>query len=450
MPTKTQANELLLDAQLVIDFASRAGLLEQPNDPLIGEVHKVRKQLAADPNGAADPHLGDLYVALSKAVKTIAPYISLRELQEGYSPFDKPKWRQKAGVVILLVLFGISLLLTILLILRLQNNLTQLNEINSVIKIDLDSQIKVVVRRIHDGSFKKTASEGFSSYMEALDKAKKATTQVRYINHISGEQDQGLVYNYFVCFFLPPASNKQDGTLFAGGPSSSGTMTQPPASKESSNWSLSKILGVTINAEKPNAEKPNAEKLPYDVNAYAMWTAAKPNTCVDEQKGLSSSTGVQAAKKGEELTACIISSLGFLNDIEKQTLVTITRRRTMEVYVLAAWLLPLVAGMLGSSVYLIHSYYFDKNMPSGSSTRVIIRFILGGIAGVIIGWVYAPARYSGNELEVVDAVRQFPFMFAFLAGFSSEYAFSFMARLISTTSNQPATKSNVVLGSPKP
>jgi len=78
--------------------------------------------------------------------------------------------------------------------------------------------------------------------------------------------------------------------------------------------------------------------------------------------------------------------------------------------------------------------------PLGSPTRVLIRFILGGIAGVIIGWFYAPARYPGNGVELINSIRQFPFMFAFLAGFSSEYAFSFMTRLISTTSNQVGVK----------
>ena len=424
MANEDETAEILTDAQLVIDFASRAGLLEHPNDPLIEEVHKIRNQVGD--GSSRNIHLGNLYVALSKAVKTIAPYISLRELRDGYSPFNKPTWVRKISVVCLLVLFSFSLVLTITLIQRLENNLTQLNEINAVNKVDLENQVQIVARRILDGSLKNPESEGFTSYWVAYDTAKKTTAQIKHIISYAAMQDDGPLYNFIKQLFpFVVMGTRPDMSINAN------SLNANPFGDFSAYANFKKDVPSASYYPRLNNKK---------VNAASNHTLPISVSCKDLQKDFIASDGVEAAEKREAFTKCIVTSLGFLDDTGKQSLVMIARERTMEVYVLAAWLLPLFAGMLGASVYLIYNYYFEKMRPLGSPTRVLIRFILGGIAGVIIGWFYAPARYPGNGVELINSIRQFPFMFAFLAGFSSEYAFSFMTRLISTTSNQVGVK----------
>lgn len=417
MSEKDQAAELLIDAQLVVDFASRAGLLEQPNDPLIEEIHNVKKQIGiAGDQKDNNIHLGKLYVALSKSVKTIGPYITLRELRDGYSPFDKTSLIQRISVLTLLILFSFSLVFTITLIQRLQNNLTQLNEIDAINKTDNDKQVKIVVRRILDGSQKKPASEGFSSYLEALENAKKTTAQINEIISYAAMQDKGPLYDTIKLFF-PFVVMGSD----------------PPQGSVSGSYTPSETSNQIYTSQK----NPYGDSNKY---TFAGTTPSTSLSCKDIERDLAKLDGIEAAEKTEAFTKCVITSLGFLNEIGQQRLVLIVRERTMEVYVLAAWLLPLCAGMLGASVYLIYNYYFDKLRPLGSPILVVIRYILGGIAGLIIGWFYAPARYPENGVDLIDSIRQFPFMFAFLAGFSSEYAFSLMTKVISTSSNQLGTK----------
>ena len=62
---------------------------------------------------------------------------------------------------------------------------------------------------------------------------------------------------------------------------------------------------------------------------------------------------------------------------------------------------------------------------------------MGGIAGIIIGWFWAPTNTPHTELGVISSV---PFGLAFLTGFSIDILFSILDRLKKSVTDQaPAT-----------
>ncbi|CAL8481761.1 hypothetical protein [Caballeronia sp. S22] len=96
------------------------------------------------------------------------------------------------------------------------------------------------------------------------------------------------------------------------------------------------------------------------------------------------------------------------------------------IYVRSAWVLPGLAGLLGSSVYLMRFLIFNQKSPIVEWYQILIRIVMGGVAGVIVGWfIVAPSAIQTN----VAAVTSVPFGLAFLTGFSIDILFSTLDRI---------------------
>lgn len=94
----------------------------------------------------------------------------------------------------------------------------------------------------------------------------------------------------------------------------------------------------------------------------------------------------------------------------------------------SAWVLPFVSGLLGAVVFLLRDL-MSTYTPSFAAPRVLVRLSIGGVAGIIIGWFWAPAGLLAEELPKTSSV---PLALAFLAGYSIDILFSALERVRSS------------------
>ena len=89
------------------------------------------------------------------------------------------------------------------------------------------------------------------------------------------------------------------------------------------------------------------------------------------------------------------------------------------------WLLPFLYGLLGACVYVMRRLLFDTKAVAVENVVIVLRLALGALAGVAIGWFSASTSGPPPSL----AASSFPYMFAFLAGFSIDILFIMLDRL---------------------
>ena len=91
-------------------------------------------------------------------------------------------------------------------------------------------------------------------------------------------------------------------------------------------------------------------------------------------------------------------------------------------------ILPLILGILGAVAYVIRSIldgFAKSSITFGSHRRGSMRVYLGGLLGLISGVVIVP------DLKDVNEMSYSPLVWAFLMGYSVEFAFSLFDALIS-------------------
>jgi hypothetical protein len=100
---------------------------------------------------------------------------------------------------------------------------------------------------------------------------------------------------------------------------------------------------------------------------------------------------------------------------------TVEQRMRVEI----GWLLPFLYGLLGACVYVMRRLLFDTKAAVVENVVIVLRLALGALAGVAIGWFSASSNGPSTSL----AASSFPYMLAFLAGFSIDILFAVLDRL---------------------
>jgi hypothetical protein len=105
--------------------------------------------------------------------------------------------------------------------------------------------------------------------------------------------------------------------------------------------------------------------------------------------------------------------------------------------VLRLYVLPLLYGLLGASVYVLRNLAREIDTlvyTRESEIRFRLRVILGTLSGLAAAWFIHPPTASPQQLSVDDASALPPLALAFLAGYSVEVLFSAMDRFINAFS----------------
>lgn len=93
------------------------------------------------------------------------------------------------------------------------------------------------------------------------------------------------------------------------------------------------------------------------------------------------------------------------------------RTLQQELSIIGVLVLPMLGGFLGATVFVIHVLMNDRLHPPMSAAYLMVRIIVGGSFGVIVGWF---ASTSSDSNELAQRISGTPFTLAFLAGFSIE------------------------------
>jgi len=102
---------------------------------------------------------------------------------------------------------------------------------------------------------------------------------------------------------------------------------------------------------------------------------------------------------------------------------------------LQTYVLPLLYGGLGAIAYVVRRLIAEINSATyreATKSPYLTRILLGGLAGLAIGWFYHPTGAGAEHL--LKALS--PLAFAFLAGYSVELLFSAMDRLLDAFSSR--------------
>jgi hypothetical protein len=93
---------------------------------------------------------------------------------------------------------------------------------------------------------------------------------------------------------------------------------------------------------------------------------------------------------------------------------------------LALWVLPSIYGALGAAVYYMRRFV-DPTVPNPDLVRVLYRIALGSFSGIILAWFWSPTTKVSMDSSGV-ALNLFGI--AFLFGFSVEFFFVFLERMV--------------------
>jgi hypothetical protein len=379
---------LLDDARLVVEYATRAGRLPD------GALPKAIEAAERDRASGAHVDRAGLLSALDAAIRAIAP-VTLIDLRDGRSPFDVRGQQAARRLVIFLCILSIVLTGFIAFytnsLYQADSAITAIHQIETIRYLD-----KVrAVRRL------------------TLDKELFAKRDARYAHYHQQLGDLAFaraVHNAAAALIVETAHLE----------------TFPLADTASSLWN-----GVMhASAPLPALVQPNEAAL-----------AAK-----DESTSAASSPGGKEHTLGTAADASVdlLEDYTFLVSIGDdnpsillqpafgpQQSFAIQQQKIL----LSGWILPLLYGLLGASVYLMRTLLNDKT-PNLAFFPVILRIALGGIAGLAIGWFSIPGANTAS-------ISTIPFGLAFLAGFSIDAVFTLLERLtqtISAPARQPPGK----------
>jgi hypothetical protein len=109
------------------------------------------------------------------------------------------------------------------------------------------------------------------------------------------------------------------------------------------------------------------------------------------------------------------------------------------VEVMQKWLLPLLYGALGASVFVIRTLSVqarDRLFRREALVSLVLRVFLGMISGLAIGWFWNQNPAAATAAGPVTVTTLSPFALAFVAGYGVELFFALLDKIVSTFTNK--------------
>jgi hypothetical protein len=105
--------------------------------------------------------------------------------------------------------------------------------------------------------------------------------------------------------------------------------------------------------------------------------------------------------------------------------------------VISKFLLPVIYGFMGATVFLVRKIYYEYNRETLSESSTVdfrLRFFLGGVAGLAVAWFLAPSNEPiAAALPTSSTIANLsPLVMSFIAGYAVELLFSVLDRVVSS------------------
>ena len=409
MPTAASpTTDLLRDLQSVACYASRVGL---PLDPIVLAVLKRANARPASTVWTDDAALLD---ALGKASRNISP-MTLADLQDGRDPFlpgNQDRARRLQLRVSFVALFLV--LYTLWQTTALREQQAAVEQLQQLEESRPQKQFDDLRRLIHtQAEFNKAEQQ----YREKVDAFRDVNRRIAVASSaLKGASENNL--------FVPFISDRDSHAIPAD--QLGQILPDEPSDRSIKVPTVTKAVGWVAAAEHDDGhvESQKTEQVPdrcatgvdgkmilppqlkgkrqVDRDAFmdrAMelcfyWNAALPG-------------GAGSVAPDENLEEARLHKAKNVNDVEDRV----------------KWILPLCFGMLGAIVFLIRNLG-NVRTPSMNGMQVTTRLVLGGLAGVAVGWFSTP---GGQSLHAGAGIS-LPFLIAFLTGYGIDIFFAVLDR----------------------
>jgi hypothetical protein len=442
---------LLKDARLVIDYAARAGRL--PDDTLPKAVAAVEQASTAD----ALPETASLVTALNAAVRAIAP-MTLIELRAGRSPFEARS--QKAPRILLLCVLPCILVGLVYYTQLLHQEETAVKALQQIQDARPLDKLNTVRRMAELERVLEKRDSHYDQYHRAITELRDLHERIWSVSLLvqaAADRADWDSLSLFRWLFGNSSPSQPQPSSTAAARTTSISTTEAGAQPLSSGAAVAvePAIPVPATATQNGPSDPIAEAWALCARApSASSTGSGTPEELNEGKKVSADNpwfcGVLADLKSEFLFATILKQ-GLKYSGSMPFILSFSYTIQADMAKLNGWVLPLLYGLLGASVFLMRNL-LDPRTANTDLFSSLLRIALGGIAGIVIGWFWVPAPSKGAELVAITSV---PFALAFLAGFSIDMLFSLLDRLNRTISDEPgrgtppnAASSNVVAPSP--
>jgi hypothetical protein len=428
----TDIDRLISDARLLQRYLADSGLLA---DAALGNsIVAVEKARGSGAEGAA---VATLSVEYSRAVNIAKPYISIAELRAFRSPFargfssgDRSNAKELAiAVLAVILIFGAVLGFAI--IQDVTQNISDLQRIALQNPLQKLSELR---RLIYEGALKDPKSAYYLQYQKAANEVSLMFDSANGIMNRTAASSEGVPIGivpetWQVLSFEVMGKRSQD-MLPSGGAlpiKVAGVVPNAPSPGGSVVATASGPASATIAppSETVVGSKSASDPEPLLDGIYRRVSIIGPTDCkpynADPVRKLYGSANAQflAAALDKFDDYCLAQTLDINTGAYRPAAVSNTIRTLQEeLSLIGVLFLPLVGGLLGSTIYVIYLMINGGLSTSMTWGYIFVRILVGGAFGVIIGWFASPSGSSSTDLA--QHISGTPFTLAFLAGFSIE------------------------------
>ena len=406
-------NQLIADARLILEYAIRAGKLQ--DDALAVAIQQMEDSESAQ-------QILALQNAMNGVVAQIAP-MTLVDLRAGRNPFDQRNVHARSRWQIGLSFATLGLIAVIAyyqyLVQRQDASLRAYHEVVEARGSERITDVRMLVQR-------RNALEKDSCQQEAYQKAQhqlrslanQSLVASKALFDLSGESAWP-----FVDSALGLVSWVREGsasTMPTVGTAAAATspVASTGAQDAASNASASADLSYAPNAN--NQDLCDAQQSAKLVPAgYPAWLRTVVLDSIDEFC-FASKLSVDSLAEADPFRRGTASPYGP-KAIDYDPVAKVEQR----MHVQTGWLLPFLYGLLGACVYVMRRLLFDTKTAVVENVVIVLRLALGALAGVAIGWVTLP----NAGIPAFSSASSWPYVLAFLAGFSIDILFAILDRL---------------------
>ncbi|WP_028102874.1 hypothetical protein [Pseudoduganella violaceinigra] len=394
-----EAHILLDDVRLAARYAARAGLIG--NSAMLDPITHAEQAI----HDGQIPRVGPLAQLLSSLINIIRP-VTLADLKEGRDPFLETNQGRLRFLRIALTIFSFAVLLNII---YFADALRREQEVLAHIEAFKDAKPTILLSDLRHLAQ--------SELPQANDKAKAILTEkynlkreeYLHLNRLIGTYHSGTVEVASLPLFpylsdavaqaqaVPDPALTGGGVLTTSGSSSGGSYggASPEAAGKQSNSAF------CVNNEGQWMLPPHWQKYPgWLKDAVQEWLS---DYCFQLALGNGSDSALLT-----DMDATLVYAGAILNKISLRVV----------------WCLPVMFGMLGASIFVMQNIA-NTRTPSMEWYSVVMRITMGGIAGVVVGWLGA-----GEFIKVPTASPMYAsFALAFLVGYCIELLFRILEKL---------------------
>lgn len=408
---RSRITELLDDARLVFDYGIRVGRL--PDDSLARAIESAERSIEDDQR----PDVKPLAAALGDAVKAIAP-ITLLDLRFGNSPFHSGYQtrlkRRQYRLVLLTVFLAVLIAYYSIVLHREESALHDLQEIQNARILEKTASLRKLVQQ--EEAFSVSDSR-YDQYRQLLGELRDLEARRQSIYERVDRLGRGSDWP------IPRWAMELARSIFAWASSLATTDSGKNASTTDTSVGMrtetpSEWADICTNVNAINVQ-PTPSQVPRWINGISV----------------------------EQLNEyCFLKKvdLGYGVANYASPFVAVSQVRD-KILLQSAWILPFLAGLLGAAVYMLRDA-LDPRTAAIGSTLSIVRLAMGGIAGIIIGWFWAPSNAANASMGIASSV---PFALAFISGFSIEILFSVLDRVNRTILDETVRRKGPPEGSVK-